>query len=109
MDLAQTLKPVEQKHPTVEQQFDLKRPINAVDMRYTKQAVKHKQVAKSSGDIDQFTGQTQQVRNGKGKHDCYPVSGKRLKRETTKSIGLVVFSSVIKMTKPLMMKNRFTP
>ena len=24
-----------------------------------------------------ITGQTQQVRNGKGKHDCYPVSGKQ--------------------------------
>ena len=41
MDLVQASKSVEQKHSTIEQQFNFERPVDAVNMRYTKEAVNH--------------------------------------------------------------------
>ena len=70
MDLVQTLKPVKQKHSTIEQQFNFERPIDAVDVRYAKEAVNHDQVAKGRLYVDQFSGQTKQVSYGEGKN--YP-------------------------------------
>eukprot|EP00825_Cyclidium_porcatum_P041529 TRINITY_DN5470_c0_g1_i1.p2 TRINITY_DN5470_c0_g1~~TRINITY_DN5470_c0_g1_i1.p2 ORF type:complete len:160 (-),score=18.29 TRINITY_DN5470_c0_g1_i1:428-907(-) len=69
----QTLDPVEKKHSTVEKQFDLQGPVDAIDMGYAEQALNHDQIAKRSPEINQFARQSHQVGDGKGQNDCYPI------------------------------------
>ena len=109
MNLVDPAGQIQRKRHGVEEQLNLQRPVNPIDMGNSHRPWIMNRFMKAVPTATVLSGSP--ASDQKERHDNRgPEGGKsRLKRETTKSSGRLTRCSVMKMTKPLIMKNRLTP